>query len=196
MDQIKTGSIIRSLRQKQGMTQSELAEKIGVSDKAVSKWERGCGAPDISLLPKLSEALKVNTESLLRGDLEEKDMSAQNMKRMNFYVCPDCGNLLFTADKADVSCCGNKLTALTAQTPQKEDCLKFEDSDGEWYITSGHEMSREHYISFIALLTDDMLILKKQYPEWGLSARLPKSEGTLLWYCTIHGLFGQRLPRR
>lgn len=54
MDQIKIGELIRLLRQKQGMTQLELAEKIGISDKAVSKWERGCGAPDLAVLPILS----------------------------------------------------------------------------------------------------------------------------------------------
>lgn len=88
MDQVKTGEMIRSLRQRQGLTQAQLAGMIGVSDKAVSKWERGCGAPDISLLPCLSEALKTDIDALLRGDTEEKDMSTQNMKRMKFYVCP------------------------------------------------------------------------------------------------------------
>ena len=57
MDQIKTGSLIRALRQKQGLTQRGLAERIGVSDKAVSKWERGCGAPDIALLPAAKKQL-------------------------------------------------------------------------------------------------------------------------------------------
>lgn len=65
MDQAKTGNLIRSLRQKQHMTQLELAEKINVSDKAVSKWERGCGAPDISLLPALAAALGVEPGVLL-----------------------------------------------------------------------------------------------------------------------------------
>lgn len=90
MDQIKTGKIIRSIRLKKKLTQLELAEMIGVSDKAVSKWERGCGAPDISLLPLLSEALQIDTEALLRGDTEENDMNNGNMKKMKFYICPDC----------------------------------------------------------------------------------------------------------
>ena len=86
MDQIKTGKIIRSIRLKKKLTQLELAEMIGVSDKAVSKWERGCGAPDISLLPLLSEALQIDTEALLRGDTEENDMNNGNMKKMKFYL--------------------------------------------------------------------------------------------------------------
>lgn len=51
MDQTCTGALIRALRQQKDLTQRQLADTIGVSDKAVSKWERGCGAPDISLLP-------------------------------------------------------------------------------------------------------------------------------------------------
>ena len=51
MDQIKTGRLIRALRQGQNLTQAELGEKLGVGGKAVSKWECGAGAPDIALLP-------------------------------------------------------------------------------------------------------------------------------------------------
>lgn len=199
MDQVKTGEMIRSLRQRQGLTQAQLAGMIGVSDKAVSKWERGCGAPDISLLPCLSEALKTDIDALLRGDTEEKDMSTQNMKRMKFYVCPGCGNFILSTDSANVSCCGNRLTALRAHDiPQGgENALVIEDSDGEWYVTGSHEMTREHYISFMAMVTDDGVILKKKYPQWDFSQRFPKCPGSvLLWYCTKDGLFRQDLPRK
>ena len=94
MDQIRTGRLIRTLRLSLGMTQLALAERLGVSDKAVSKWERGCGAPDLSLLPLLSQTLGVDTDTLLRGDLEANDMSNGNLNNMRFYVCPDCGNLI------------------------------------------------------------------------------------------------------
>ena len=83
MNQQKTGSLIRSLRLKHKMTQLVLAKQLGVSDKAVSKWERGVGAPDVSLLPLLSQALGVDMEALLRGELEENDMTRGDMKKMN-----------------------------------------------------------------------------------------------------------------
>ena len=168
MNQVKTGRLIRTMRTKLGLTQLALAEQLGVSDKAVSKWERGGGAPDISLLPLLSQALGVDTEALLRGDLEENDMTNGNMKKMRFYRCPACGNLLFSTDDADVTCCGAKLTNLVMHKPDEENALQIEHSDGEWYITAPHEMHREHYISFVAFLTGDTMIVKKQYPEWGL----------------------------
>ena len=98
MDQMKTGGLIRTLRRRRGLTQLALAERLGVSDKAVSKWERGRGAPDIALFPSLSEALGVDTKALLRGDLEENEMTNGNMKRTRFYVCPDCGSLLLSTE--------------------------------------------------------------------------------------------------
>ncbi len=194
MDQMKTGMLIRMLRQRRQMTQLQLAERIGVSDKAVSKWERGRGAPDISLLPALSEVLGVDTKALLRGDLEENEMTNGNLKNMRFYVCPDCGNLLTATDGGTVSCCGKQLEPLPVQKAEEEDRLDISVSDGEWYVTGGHAMERGHHISFLAFLTGDTLVMKKLYPEWGLEVRLPYfAHGTLLWYCTRHGLFAQEV---
>ena len=136
MDQMKTGTLIRALRQRRGMTQLRLAERIGVSDKAVSKWERGRGAPDISLLPALSEALGVDTKALLRGDLEENEMTNGNLKKTRFYVCPDCGNLLTSTDGGTVSCCGRRLEPLPVRKAAEGDWLHVSLSDGEWYVTS------------------------------------------------------------
>lgn len=190
MNQINTGKLIRRHRLMRGLTQLELAEMIGVGDKAVSKWERGCGAPDISLLPSLAEALQTDEAALLKGEIDENNASNGDMKRLKFYICPSCGNLTVSDDSARVVCCGKRLSALTAQPEGGENALNIEKSDGEWYITSAHEMSREHHISFIAFITGDTLVVRRLYPEWGLETRLPYfARGTLLWYCTRHGLF-------
>ena len=61
------GMLIASLRKAQGMTQAELAERMQVTDKAVSKWERDLSCPDIQSLPKLAEVLQVSAEELLQG---------------------------------------------------------------------------------------------------------------------------------
>ena len=66
-------SIIRKLRTDLNMTQKQPADKLGVSDKAVSKWERGLGCPDITLVTELSEILSVSLESLLSGSTETSD---------------------------------------------------------------------------------------------------------------------------
>lgn len=125
MDQARTGALIRALRQNKQLTQRQLADAIGVSDKAVSKWERGCGTPDA----------------------------------------------------------GHRLAA--------------ELSDGEWYLTSDRPMRREHYLSFAALVNEDTVVLRRLYPEWGAQTRLPYfAHGTLLWYCTRHGLFALPVDAR
>lgn len=69
LDHAKTGALIRRLRLEQKLTQAELAQKLHISHKTVSKWERGLGAPDVSLLPALSQALAVGIETLLSGEL-------------------------------------------------------------------------------------------------------------------------------
>lgn len=63
------GMLIASLRKAQGMTQAELAERMQVTDKAVSKWERDLSCPDIQSLPKLAEVLQVSAEELLQGEV-------------------------------------------------------------------------------------------------------------------------------
>ena len=194
MNQVKTGGLIRAARLKNGMTQLQLAEKLSVSDKAVSKWERGCGCPDLSTLPLLADVLGMDMAALLTGDLEENDMGNGDLRKLKFYVCPTCGNLLFAADEAQVSCCGQKLTALERREADDAHRLTVETADGERFITASHEMTKGHFLSFVAFLTGDTLVVKKQYPEWGLETRLPfAAHGTLLWYCTRHGLFWQEV---
>ena len=79
MDIAKIGEFIKSQRIAQGMTQKELAEKIGCTDKAVSRWETGKGLPDMSFIIPLSEELKVSVNELLRGErlLPEEVPTAQ-----------------------------------------------------------------------------------------------------------------------
>jgi len=194
MDQAKTGILIRTLRTQQGLTQKALAESIGVGDKAVSKWERGLGCPDVSLLPELSKVLGVGLEALLSGRLDANDQERGNMKKLRFYVCPDCGNLITASGETGISCCGKTLLPLEPQKAEDRDKLSVEKIDDSWFVSSPHPMTKEHYVSFVALLTGDSLILRWLYPEWDLQTRLPcVGHGILLWYCTRHGLFRQLL---
>ena len=194
MDQVKTGGLIRALRTQKGLTQKALAEAIGVGDKAVSKWERGLGCPDVSLLPEISRVLGVGLETLLSGSLDANDQERGNMKKLRFYVCPSCGNLITAAAEMGVSCCGRTLLPLEPQKAEGADKLSVEKLDDSWFISSPHPMSKEHFISFAALLTGDSILLRKQYPEWDLQLRLPAfAHGKLLWYCTQHGLFYQNI---
>lgn len=194
MDHTKIGKLIYTLRKEKGLTQLQLAEAMHISDKTVSKWERGLGCPDISLLCELSKILNVDLSELLRGQLTSNDILGGSMKRIKFYVCPNCGNILTALSDTAISCCGKKLLSLELKKADAADRLSVEIIENEFFISANHEMTKEHYISFVALITDDTLILRKQYPEWDLQARIPFfAHGQLVWYCTRHGLFYQSI---
>ena len=67
MDQIKTGKFIADMRKEQSLTQKELAERLNVSDKLISKWETGRGLPDVTVMGALCEVLRINVNELLSG---------------------------------------------------------------------------------------------------------------------------------
>ena len=193
MDTQKIGALIRSLRQNQGLTQLQLADALHISDKTVSKWERGMGCPDISMFHTLSEIFGVDTASLLQGDLSLKQNDGGNMKKTLFYHCPHCGNLLTATTKASISCCGYTLTPCTAKKADDTHHITIEDCGDEWYITAKHPMQKDHYLSCIAYRTIDRMLTVKLYPEQEIHLYLPKMRGgSFLLLCSKDGLFEQR----
>ncbi len=193
MDNVKMGELIRQLRKSCNMTQRQLAEKLYVSDKAVSKWERGMGSPEISLIGELSRIFRVDMQNLISGELHQNGLSCGNLKRMKFYICPICGNLLTAMTETPITCCGRRLGAAIPEKAEEEK-LNIEIIENDYFISSSHEMSREHYITFVALVTSDTVFLKKQYPEWDLQVHIPRFfHGRLLWHCNKHGLFYQEV---
>lgn len=192
MDPVKTGKIIHLLRKEKGLTQKQLAEKMFISDKTVSKWECGAGCPEISLLRQLADILDVEIDALLKGQLDQNDRNGGNMKNLKFYVCPVCGNLLTATGEASVSCCGKVQEPTEIKKAESDEKLSVELIDNEYFVSSSHEMTKDHYITFVALLTSDTLILRKQYPEWDLQTRIPRmAHGRLIWHCSKHGMFSQ-----
>ncbi len=189
MDQIRTGELIRRLRMEMKLTQKELAEKLSVSDKAVSKWESGKGCPDISLLYGLAEIFGTDINVLLSGELEKNESEKGNMRKLRFYICRKCGNIITSTSEAAVTCCGSRLTAEEPRKADENDALVLEDIGGEWAVSSSHPMTKEHYISFVAYVRDSAAMIYKMYPEWDLQFIMPMyRSGRLLWFCTEHGL--------
>lgn len=194
MDCKKVGNLIRQFRREQNLTQKQLADQMALSDKTISKWERGLGCPDVSLLAELAAIFKVNLSELLAGRLSENTFVGGNMKNTKYFVCPVCGNITLCTGSAAVFCCGRALTPLEVQKAAPSEQLKVESIEDEWYIESDHPAEKEDYISFIAFARGDKLQILKQYPEWEIHARIPKrGHGTLLWYSTSKGLFYQLL---
>ena len=194
MDCAKVGALIRKLRTEKKLTQAALAEALGLSAKTVSKWERGLGCPDVSLLPALSTTLGVNLSRLLEGELSPNQTVGGNMKKTKYFVCPDCGSITLSTGNAEISCCGRRLDALEMKKALPEEKLHVEIVEDEWFISSDHPMEKDNYISFVAFQTGDKVELVKQYPEWNLQLRLKKrGHGQLIWYCAVEGLRYQLL---
>lgn len=190
MNQYVTGAFIKKLREEKGLTQSQLAEKVFVSEKAVSKWETGKGYPDISLLEDLSKVLGVSVIELMSGNDITNSNRSFNMKNVKFYVCPICGNIVFSIGEAVVCCCGVSLVSLDVEEIDENHTLNIDPVEDELYITSTHPMTKNHYISFIAVVRDNACDIIKLYPESNLEARIRKSRILkIYYYCNHHGLY-------
>ena len=80
MEKETFGNMVAALRKKKGMTQLELAEKMGVTDKAVSKWERDLSFPDVNTIPKLAEIFNVTVDELIQAKSKEKEITAKSIE--------------------------------------------------------------------------------------------------------------------
>lgn len=192
-----TGPTIKSLREAKGITQSDLAEKIGVSSQAISKWETSKGLPDITLIEPLSKALGVSVMELMSGDTVINRNVSCNLLRSKFYVCPVCGNIIHSSGEAVISCCGISLPPLEAEEVDENHEICIEKVEDENFVTVNHPMEKSHYISFIAYVTGDKMNLVKLYPEGNAETRFQlRGSGFIYIYCNKHGLMKQRVSRK
>ena len=189
-----TGSTNKLLREAKCMTQAELAALIGVTNKAVSKWETGKGLPDISLLQPLAAVLDASVMELMNGEQIMNQNRSANMLRTRFYVCPVCGNIIHAVGETLLSCCGITLPALEAEPFDQEHEVVIEEVENEHFVSVRHEMTKQHYISFLAFLTSDRVQFVKLYPEGNAETRLQlRGHGVLYAFCNKHGLMKQRI---
>ena len=197
MNTYVTGATIKRLREEKGITQAELAEKIGVSSKAVSKWETAKGLPDISLIEPLSQVLGVSIMELMSGDTVINKNISCNLLRSKFYVCPICGNIIHTSGEAVISCCGITLPPLEAEEVDDAHQMIIEKVEDEQFITVQHPMTKSHYISFIAYVTGDRFQMVKLYPEGNAETRFQlRGSGYIYLYCNKDGLMKQKVARK
>ena len=239
MNNYITGTLIKKLREDRRMTQEQLADKVYVTAKAISKWETGKGFPDIGLVEPLAKALGISVIELLSGeDIRNRNRSA-DMRKVTFYICPVCGNIIQTTGEAVVSCCGITLPPLEAEPCITEPCMtepcmtepcmaepcmtepnmeehcadesvgtdsgtesddehrmNIEVVEDEYYVTLDHPMTKTHYISFMAAVSDRGVQLVKLYPEEGAEARFKLDRVERIYACcNRHGLFRLDLGR-
>ena len=190
MDNYITGTLIKKLRESRKMTQEDLADKVCVSSKAVSKWETGRGFPDIGLIESLAKALDISVIELLSGiDIRNRNRSA-DMKKCKFYVCPVCGNAIQATGEAVITCCGITLPPLEAEIPDPDHTISLEVVEDEYYVTVDHPMTKTHYISFLAAVSDQNVQFTKLYPEGDAATRFKINRVERIYaYCNRHGMF-------
>ena len=195
MNPYVTGTVIKGLREGKGLTQAQLAARLQVSDKAISKWEPAKGYPDITLIEPLAQALDISVMELLSGDCVTNANRAGNLLRAKWYVCPICGNIIHSTGAAVLSCCGLTLPPLEPEAPDEDHAITVEPVEDEVYVTLNHPMEKGHFISFLAGVSDEGVQLIKLYPEGNPEARLKLRR--LKWvyaYCNRHGLYRCTLP--
>lgn len=190
MNQYVTGAVIKELREKNKMTQLQLAERLGVSDKTVSKWETAKGYPDITLLEPIADAFSVSVTELISGNTVFNTNVTSNMMRSKFYVCPVCGNVIHSMGEAVITCHGVNLSPAIAEETDEKHMIYVEKIEDEFYVHMDHDMSKQHHISFIAAVSSDRVQMVKLYPEGNAEARF-KRNGVkkLYFYCNRDGLF-------
>ena len=189
----KNGQLLTQLRKSRGMTQKQVADMLGVLPKTVSKWETGHGFPDTSLLAELAKLLGVSVDTLLAGSLAHNAVEVGNFRRIRFYVCPHCGSIMHGIGEFRITCCGKQLEPLSASSASavnSEHTVTVEEIENDYYITFNHEMTKEHFISFLAYVSFDKVLTVRLYPEQDSSVRFPKMYGgKFYYYCNKHGLF-------
>lgn len=190
MDLGRSGRLLSDLRKAKGLTQKQIAERLGVMPKTVSKWETGHGFPDVSTVSALADILKVSEKTILTGILETNPEEVGNMKRTKFYICPDCGSLVQGTGNSKVICCGKQVEDFKAKESDSEHIIDISEIDDEFYIEFNHEMTKEHYIAFVSYVRFDRVLTVRLYPEQDAAVRIPKMYGgKLFYYCKKHGLF-------
>ncbi len=192
MNQYITGTTIKELREQRKMTQLMLAEILGVSDKTVSKWETAKGYPDITLLEPIADAFGISVPELISGHRIKNVNVSANMMRSLFYVCPVCGNVIHSMGEAVIHCHGVQLLPAEAELTDENHKVFIERVEDEYFVRIEHEMTKTHYISFIAAISSDRCQTVKLYPEGEAEARF-KINGVkkIFFYCNRDGLFVQ-----
>jgi len=194
MNPYVTGAIIKALREKQNLTQAALAQQLCVSDKTISKWETGKGYPDISLLDPIAKAFGVSVSELLSGSAVSNVNVSANMLRSKFYICPVCGNIIHSMGEAVIHCHGVQLLPSMPEEADESHSLSIEVVEDEYFVQIHHDMTKQHYISFIAALSMDRIQMVKLYPEGNAEARFNLRGVTqILFYCNRDGLYAARV---
>lgn len=190
----KNAKLLSDLRKSKGMTQKQVADKLGILPKTVSKWETGNGFPDISMISSLADIYGVSERILLSGDFTKNSRESGNVKNTKFYVCQECNSMIQGTGACEIICCSKPVEALESQGTDDAHQLNISVVENDFYIEFHHQMTKEHFISFVSYVGFDRVLTVRMYPEQNATVRFPKMfRGKLYFYCTKHGLFECRI---
>lgn len=138
----------------------------------------------------IADAFSVSVTELISGNTVFNANVSANMMRSMFYVCPVCGNVIHSMGEAVINCHGVALSPSEAEEPDESHSIQIERVEDEFYVHIPHEMTKQHYISFLAAASSDRMQIVKLYPEENAEARF-KINGIkmLYYYCNRDGLF-------
>lgn len=184
----KTGKLIHDIRVKKGMTQKELAAAINVTDKAICKWEKGHGCPDITLLSQLSKVLEIDIQSILQGRLIKNRSVGSNMNYLKFYRCPTCGNLVTSIKDIEISCCGNILNPVSSKISEEEKYRPIiREFDGQYTVSFNHPMTKDDYISNVIIVQYNQIMSINLFAEQEAIVTLPQVAGIHMYVISSKG---------
>ena len=127
---------------------------------------------------------------LLSGQAVNNVNVSANMLRSKFYICPVCGNIIHCMGEAVIQCHGVQLMPCQAEEMDEKHKLIIEKVEDEYFVRVEHDMTKEHYISFMAAVSGDHIQMIKLYPEGNAEARFnPRGVRQILFYCNQDGLF-------
>lgn len=118
------------------------------------------------------------------------------MLHSKFYVCPVCGNIIHCMGAAVIQCHGIQLVPCQPEETDEEHMIFIEKVEDEYFVRIEHDMTKIHYISFIAAISDDRIQLVKLYPEGNAEARFQiRSVRKIMFYCNRDGLYSINIIR-
>lgn len=148
------------------------------------------------MLEPIADAFSVSVAELLSGTTVFNSNVSANVMRSKFYVCPVCGNVIHSMGEAVIHCHGVLLQPAIPEETDENHKIFLERVEDEYFVRIEHEMSKKHYISFIAAASADRMQMVKLYPEGNAEARF-KINGVkkLYFYCNRDGLFSMEIIR-
>ena len=146
------------------------------------------------MLEPIAAVFGISVTELISGKAITNVNVSANMLRSKFYVCPVCGNIIHSMGEAVLQCHGVQLLPCQPEEADEKHRISIEKDADEFFVRIDHEMTKKHYITFIAAFSGDRLQLTKLYPEGSAEARF-KINGVrnILYYCNRDGMFQQKV---